>query len=91
MIKVIVKNTIGYYCLSISLFHRTDKRKTRLTGALCGLGWDDTNHGPMLPEHDMEVTFDTKVTTENIKQVRHYMSRRRLKGGLCRSKSKFIY
>ena len=62
----VILQTLSYMFTS---FHRTDKRKTRLTGALCGLGWDDVNQGPMLPEHDIELTFDTKITTEDIKHV----------------------
>ncbi len=49
--------------------HRTDPNKRRLTGALCGLGLNPDDETPMLPDHDMEVTFDTKITADDIAKV----------------------
>ena len=52
------------------MFHcRINSSQTCMTGALCGLGWDSVNDGPMLPEHDMELTFDCEITGQDIKEV----------------------
>ncbi len=41
---------------------RSDEKRTRLTGAICGLGYDKERHNqPLYPEHDMEITFDTAI------------------------------
>ncbi|XP_076442541.1 ATP-dependent RNA helicase TDRD9-like [Babylonia areolata] len=54
---------------------RVDARRQRYTGALCGLGFapGDKNH-PLLPEHDMELTFDVDFDDDDIhliNRVRH--------------------
>lgn len=48
---------------------RRDKKKSRLTGALCGLGWDPFTKQSVLPDHDIEVTFDSNVTLQDIKEI----------------------
>ena len=63
--------------LSLDFFHRSfttyfarrDKKKSRLTGALCGLGYDPESKGAVLPDHDIEVTFDTVITNKDIATV----------------------
>ena len=40
---------------------RTDEIKRSYIGALCGLGFDNTNL-PYFPEHDIELAFDTAIT-----------------------------
>lgn len=41
---------------------RADKARTRLTGAICGLGFDrERKDQAYHPEHDMEITFDAEV------------------------------
>ena len=50
--------------------YRTDRDKKRLTGALCGLGLNPDTLEPMLPDHDIELTFDTKITANDISGVR---------------------
>ena len=40
---------------------RTDEIKRSYIGALCGLGFDNTNN-PYFPEHDIELAFDTAIT-----------------------------
>lgn len=42
--------------------YRTNERRTRLTGALCGLGFDPETNRSFYPEHDMEIAFDTEIT-----------------------------
>lgn len=42
---------------------------TRYVGALCGLGYDTKTEASMLPEHDMEVHFDTEVRIEDMQSV----------------------
>lgn len=51
------------------LLFRTDPQKKHLIGALCGLGWDEETGGPALPDHDMEVTFDTRIDLDDICKV----------------------
>ncbi|XP_077997158.1 ATP-dependent RNA helicase TDRD9-like [Glandiceps talaboti] len=48
---------------------RTDSRKSRYTGALCGLGIDPDTYGPALPDHDMEITFDVSITADDITMI----------------------
>ncbi|XP_022106993.1 putative ATP-dependent RNA helicase TDRD9 [Acanthaster planci] len=48
---------------------RRDKKNTRLTGALCGLGYDPETKGAVLPDHDIEVTFDTLITSKDIATI----------------------
>lgn len=50
---------------------RTNKLHTRLTGALCGLGFMKTRSGvfSILPEHDMELGFDVEFTNEDLVQI----------------------
>lgn len=42
---------------------------TCYTGALCGLGWDTHSQEAMLPDHDMELTFDVMLDVEDIIEV----------------------
>ena len=42
-------------------FH-ADEHRTRLTGALCGLGYDPETNQSLFPEHDMEIAFDTEIS-----------------------------
>ncbi|XP_033096536.1 ATP-dependent RNA helicase TDRD9-like [Anneissia japonica] len=48
---------------------RMDKNKSRMTGVLCGLGWDSLANGPALPDHDIEIPFDVKITKNDIIKV----------------------
>ncbi|XP_077865739.1 ATP-dependent RNA helicase TDRD9-like [Saccoglossus kowalevskii] len=48
---------------------RTDPQKRRYTGVLCGLGWDPDSNGAALPDHDMEITFDANITTDDISMI----------------------
>jgi len=40
-----------------------------LTGALCGLGFDRGTGEPLFPNHDMEVTFDSEITIDDLQVV----------------------
>jgi len=44
---------------------RTDRERTRYTGALCGLGCHHNGY-PIFAEHDMEIVFDTLLKQEDI-------------------------
>ena len=49
-----------------------------MTGALCGLGFDRVTGQPLFPNHDLEVTFDTEITTDDIQVVnclRYWMNK----------------
>ncbi|XP_011664855.1 ATP-dependent RNA helicase TDRD9 isoform X2 [Strongylocentrotus purpuratus] len=48
---------------------RTDRKMTRLTGLLCGLGWDPVTQAPMLADHDIELAFDTKIRNEDVSKM----------------------
>jgi len=48
-----------------------------LTGALCGLGFDRVTGQPLFPDHDMEVTFDSEITIDDLQvvnQLRYWMN-----------------
>ena len=40
---------------------RADERFTRLTGAICGLGYDAKFDQPVSAERDMEIAFDKEI------------------------------
>lgn len=40
-----------------------------MTGALCGLGFDRDTGQPLFPDHDMEVTFDSEITIDDVEVV----------------------
>ncbi|OXB73584.1 UNVERIFIED_CONTAM: hypothetical protein H355_005299 [Colinus virginianus] len=48
---------------------RVDKACKYFTGALCGLGWSQTRRAPLLPENDMELTFDVRLDVDDILEV----------------------
>jgi len=48
---------------------RVNESRTRLTGALCGLGFDRDTGQPLFPDHDMEVTFDSEITIDDLQVV----------------------
>ncbi|ESP02791.1 hypothetical protein LOTGIDRAFT_110746, partial [Lottia gigantea] len=48
---------------------RTDKRRERYIGALCGLGYDTHTGYAILPDHDIELTFDTKIDINDISKI----------------------
>ena len=45
-----------------------NRKGTKYTGAICGLGSDDTG-GPILPDHDIEVVFDIHFDNDDISLV----------------------
>jgi len=47
---------------------RTNRAGTKYTGALCGLGCDRTG-AAILPDHDIEVTFDTTFDTDDLLHI----------------------
>ncbi|NXX90331.1 TDRD9 helicase, partial [Centropus bengalensis] len=48
---------------------RTDGSRKYFTGALCGLGWSRSRGAPLLPENDMELTFDVHFGMEDITEI----------------------
>lgn len=48
---------------------RVNESRTSLVGALCGLGVDKLTGQPLFRDHDMEVTFDTEITIEDLQEV----------------------
>ncbi|XP_077179907.1 ATP-dependent RNA helicase TDRD9 [Paroedura picta] len=48
---------------------RVDASRRRYTGVLCGLGWNHALGTPVLPDHDMELSFDVQITADDITQV----------------------
>lgn len=54
----------------ISSGFRTNEERSCYTGALCGLGWNSQTKEAVLPEQDIELTFDVKFDVEDISEVR---------------------
>ena len=52
-------------------FCRCDEKKSRLTGAICGLGYDPNSPiaKPIFQDHDLEVVFDVQITNNDIHTV----------------------
>ncbi|XP_070776590.1 ATP-dependent RNA helicase TDRD9 [Enoplosus armatus] len=48
---------------------RTNKERTCYTGALCGLGWNSQTQESILPDHDIELTFDVQFDVEDITEI----------------------
>ena len=48
---------------------RTNKTKTRFTGALCGLGFDEEKNYPIYTDNDMELAFDVQIDVNDIIMV----------------------
>lgn len=46
-----------------------NEEKTCYTGALCGLGCNTQAQEGVLPDHDIELTFDVKFDVEDIIEV----------------------
>ncbi len=46
---------------------RTDEKKTRYTGALCGLGFD--SQGAIYADNDVETVFDVEIDVQDITMV----------------------
>lgn len=61
-------------CLSLSFFFSVNEESTCYTGALCGLGCNSQVQEGILPEHDIELTFDVKFDVEDIIEVTHRLS-----------------
>ncbi|XP_067013969.2 probable ATP-dependent RNA helicase spindle-E [Anabrus simplex] len=56
---------------------RVNDTRSHYTGALCGLGVDPETGHALLPDHDMEITFDTEITLDdilNINRLRFWMT-----------------
>ena len=52
------------------MYYRTDKMKDRYTGAIIGLGPDPYGEGEaLLPDHDIELTFDFAFVQEDLVKV----------------------
>jgi len=50
-------------------YGRTDEYRSQYTGVLCGLGWDPSTGKGLYEDHDIECTFDTVFTQEDLDQV----------------------
>ncbi|KAF4089812.1 hypothetical protein AMELA_G00042720 [Ameiurus melas] len=48
---------------------RTDEKRTCFTGALCGLGSNSSSHEAVLPDHDIEMSFDVKFDVDDIAEI----------------------
>jgi len=46
---------------------RTDEKRTRYTGALCGLGYD--SQGAIYTDNDVETVFDVEIDVQDITMV----------------------
>ncbi|XP_071894342.1 ATP-dependent RNA helicase TDRD9 isoform X3 [Anas platyrhynchos] len=48
---------------------RIDESGKNFTGVLCGLGWSQSRQVPLLPENDMELTFDVHFGVDDISEI----------------------
>lgn len=66
-----VRGLPALLCLLFAPFAelRSDPKRTRYTGVLCGLGYDAATSEALYPEHDIELIFDTKIETSDIRSV----------------------
>ena len=48
---------------------RVDELMRQYTGALCGLGFDPSTGESLYGDHDIELTFDTLFTQEDLEKV----------------------
>ncbi|XP_064368091.1 ATP-dependent RNA helicase TDRD9 [Dromaius novaehollandiae] len=48
---------------------RLDRSGKYFTGVLCGLGWNQIHGTPLLPENDMELTFDVRFGVDDIAEI----------------------
>lgn len=53
----------------IYIVHRYNSSFTKITGAICGLGYDPKTSRPLFKENDIEITFDTIVDNDFLTQV----------------------
>ena len=60
-------SVISFY--TVTLVNRRDKENKRYIGAVCGLGPDINGRHSAFPDHDMEITFDVKITNKDISTV----------------------
>lgn len=70
----LMPNIAGLTALICLIFSpKIELRRTpsgsRYAGALCGLGYNPRNRAALLPEHDMEVYFDTEISIEDMQNV----------------------
>lgn len=52
-----------------SFDYRINKERTKIIGAICGLGYADSTSSAILPEHDMEVAFDVEFSRNDVSDV----------------------
>ena len=67
------RETGMYVIVSLSSF-RTDELKRQYIGVLCGLGADPSTGESIYHEHDMDLTFDTHITNEDLALVSQCVS-----------------
>ncbi|XP_041351970.1 ATP-dependent RNA helicase TDRD9-like [Gigantopelta aegis] len=48
---------------------RTDPKRKHYIGAICGLGYDPETGYSILPDHDMEMEFDTEINVADISKI----------------------
>lgn len=60
---------INCYGMITNCNDRTDEYRLEYTGVLCGLGWDPNTGKGLYEDHDIECTFDTIFTQEDLDQV----------------------
>ena len=53
----------------VCFLFRTDEERKHFTGALCGLGPTVQSQDGLLPDNDIELTFDVRIDTDDISEV----------------------
>lgn len=60
---------LSFHLFVKSFLYRTDKNKKRYTGAIIGLGSDPSGGEALLPDHDIELTFDFAFVQDDLVKV----------------------
>jgi len=69
---ILLINIFIYFLLLRHFLFRTDPQKQQYTGALVGLGYDEKSNQPLLPDHDIELTFDVDITVDDLVKVMQF-------------------
>lgn len=58
------------FCPTMEL--HTDKDGTRLSSILCGLGYDPATNKSLFPSHDIALSLDFDLTSDDVTKVSFY-------------------
>ena len=70
--RIISFHQDGFTHISLYMYchnSRTDSKRKHYIGAICGLGYDPETNYSILPDHDLEIEFDTEIDVADISKV----------------------